>query len=149
FDSTWNATGVDPSAPWDLNGDGVIEEDVDSTQSENPANYVGWVQEEIGLIHADRGYRDELTRSLDRDAETIESEALVLQSFFWDGAIVGTYGWRRDVDEAYSARATEDPDTNMIDFDTLIMPDEPYNVMETQSNSWSVAVHANELLGLE
>ncbi len=144
FDSTWNATTVNPAAPFDSNGDGTLN----STQSENPANYVGWVNRDVRVLQAKNGDRDLLTRALDTSSETIESEVLVLQSFFWDGAVVGTYGWRHDVDEVYSVRATQDPDTARVDFSSLVLPDDPVSILDTESNSWSVAVHLNELFGL-
>ncbi len=145
FDSTWNATGVDPSAGWDSAGDGTIN----STQSENPANYVGWTSRDVRILQADQGYRDELTRDLKEAMDEIDSKALVLQSYFWDGAIVGTYGWRQDDADAYSALATRDAVTQKVDVSSLVLPDDPSNSVTARSSSWSVAVHANKLLGLD
>lgn len=144
FDSTWNGVGVDPAAPFDSNGDGVL----DSTQSENPANYIGWVNREIELFSAADGDRDTLTRQYDLNLNTVDSEALVLQNYFWGGAIVGTYGWRNDVAESFSSSAQLDPETKRVLIDTAVLPDEPVSRVDVQSTSWSVAAHLNEMLGM-
>lgn len=144
FDSTWNGAGVDPAAPYDSNGDGTLN----STQSENPANYVGWVNREMQLLSAADGDRETLVRQYDHNLNTVDSEALVLQNYFWGGAVVGTYGWRKDVAESFSSTADLDPDTRRVLIDSAVLPDEPVSQVDVQSTSWSVATHVNELFGL-
>ncbi|KAF0094819.1 MAG: TonB-dependent receptor plug [Puniceicoccaceae bacterium 5H] len=91
FDSTWNATGVDPAAYWQntWNGD-------DSTQSENPANYVGWSNYDFTPLYSERDGRTDLTTSADLTERQIDSKAGVWQGYFWDGAVVTTLGYRED-----------------------------------------------------
>jgi outer membrane receptor protein involved in Fe transport len=91
FDSTWTATGVSPSAAWVNTFSGQ-----NSTQSENPANYVGWKTTTVDIQSWADGDQDTLTTSATLSRRKTDSRAAVLQSYFWDGAIVGMWGIRTD-----------------------------------------------------
>lgn len=152
FDATWNATGVDPSAVWTTpTGDA-------STQSENPDNYVGWTLREYPIITALDGntltdYRTVYGANM--NSESIESEALIWQGYFWDGALVGTYGWRKDTDtakvldaaDANAAPGVKDQTTNQVDvFNSnydLALVDADEQTGQTQT--WSAVLHLNKL----
>lgn len=143
FDPTWNAPSVDPAAPW--NGT--------STQSENPANYVGWSSREYQLIDALQGdnmYQYGMATSGSLVKQKVESEALVWQGAFWDHAFVGTYGWRKDTDYSWANGSADflDPVTRVFDYRN---PD--YNLdfdpneESGQSQTWSAALHLDRLIG--
>ncbi|EDY84166.1 TonB-dependent receptor plug domain protein [Verrucomicrobiia bacterium DG1235] len=153
FDATWNATGVDPSAAWTTPVGDV------STQSENPDNYVGWTSREYPIINALTGntltdYRTVTGASM--NSESIESEALVWQGYFWDGALVGTYGWRKDTDtakvlnasDANAAPGVRDTVTGHVDvfnsnYDLALVD---ADVQTGQTQTWSAVLHLNRVL---
>lgn len=92
FDSTWNApSSVSYSAPWVSTYNGST-----STQSENPANYVGWTTTNINIVNAENGGQDALTRSATLNHRKVDSIAGSWQAYLWDGGLVGLYGLRRD-----------------------------------------------------
>ncbi|MCC5805424.1 MAG: TonB-dependent receptor [Opitutales bacterium] len=142
WDSTWAGGDVDPSAPWTPPANVSVG---DPVQADNPANYVGWVERDFDVLIAEEGHRDTLATFLDRSRSKVDSQMLVLQSYFWDGAVVGMYGWRRDKATAHLQRAARDPDTQRIRMDDDRFPDEPTAVVDEQSTSWSVAVHGTQL----
>ncbi|MBK1876048.1 TonB-dependent receptor plug domain-containing protein [Pelagicoccus mobilis] len=154
FDSQWNAPGIDPAADWIDPRTGNT-----STQSENPANYVGWTFRDHVLTDSlnDPIAMANNTSNGNLSRNEITSEALIWQGYFWDGAIVGTYGWREDELKTWNKTAPTnkfapesnpnlntkianvDPDIYNLDFDP--------NEEGGQSHSYSVAGHLNELLG--
>ncbi len=146
FDATWNAPGVDPGALYvDMqNGNNLRE----STQSENPANYVGWSTQNLRVHNARRGDRDLLTTNLDLARSETESKALILQSYLFHDIVIGMYGYREDQNEVYRVSADREVPTGRILFDSAVLPDEPVNDLTIESESWSLAVDANNLLNL-
>ncbi|MBC2604854.1 TonB-dependent receptor [Pelagicoccus albus] len=155
FDATWNADGVDPGALW-IGPDGG-----ESTQSENPANYVGWTYRPYEVLTALDGktlVNYDLVTGSNIAREEVESEALVWQGYFWDGALVGTYGWREDTDSAWQLNAgtvlsdgesITDSATRVVDIRNPLYTYDavPAAVESGQSQSWSAVVHLNKFLG--
>ncbi len=144
WDDTWSpAAGINPGDVWDNNG-------TESTQSENPANYVGWTTTQANVLTADiQGNLDPFTTRLEAGRLNVESEALVLQSFFWDGAIVGTYGWREDTADAWAHGARTLEDGSLLEDSSdpgLLLSGPAHNSLNGQIHSYSVAAHINELL---
>ena len=148
FDSTWNAAAtVLPSDPW-VNplfpaGDprGV------STQSENPANYRGWINTPITITDSEKGNRDQNTNNASKNRNTVTSKAMNWQGYFWDNAFVVMYGYREDTAKNWSVSATKDAEGRpLLDPQTFIYPaNNPLTVAES-SNSWSGVFHLNKLL---
>lgn len=144
FDSTWNASGVSPSATWTDPFTGSVR-----TQSENPANYVGWRTQQFNILNANNGDIDKLYTSGSKTKDIVESKALIWQGFLWDGAIVPTVGLRKDTDRAYSINATKDSNNGgAMDFSekNYSLPSTPNNVESGNSTSWSVVVHTPKFL---
>ncbi|HWA27926.1 MAG TPA: TonB-dependent receptor plug domain-containing protein [Lacunisphaera sp.] len=103
FSSAWKGT-ADPAAPWQ-NGfylPGAPE--VSSTQSENPANYVGWTTTQLNLVDAEASAanRDRLTTSASLDKATTKTQAFVWQGKWLDNSLVSTIGWRKDIAESWA-----------------------------------------------
>lgn len=105
FDSHWNkptdsaATGyVNPAAPWTNDYYPVGQAGNTSTQSENPANYVGWRNVPFTITDADASAadRDALTTNAQIRKVQVTSRGVVVQSHFWDKLVVLTGGIRRD-----------------------------------------------------
>jgi len=146
FDSHWNkpttpgAAGyVDPAATW-INP----ITNVTSTESENPANYVGWRHLTLATLSATNGDLSQLTTNATKTYETTESKVLVWQSFFFDGALVGTLGYREDESRAYRSVAPvsqgggQGTATSILNSPDYVLPDVPYNTVEGSSKSYSL-----------
>ncbi len=137
FDSTWNST-VSPGAAWtDQYGNA-------STQSENPANYVGWTNRAIDVISEYAGDRDSLVTNASLRRTKLDSKAVTMQSYFWDGTIVGTAGVRRDSQKSWALnQGPKNPDGS----ETIDLYSNDYRLPETgtkvtgTSKSYSVMVH--------
>ncbi|MDQ8203511.1 TonB-dependent receptor plug domain-containing protein [Pelagicoccus sp. SDUM812003] len=152
FDSTWihptdpEAAGyVDPGAVWyNQISAGTEGGPVESTQSENPANYVGWGTRQVRLMTDSTAQnRDFLTESRAWDDRYNDAYAFVWQGKFWDDSLVATAGIRND--EVGQVRTTWETD------DSAVYPTEiPYTVNETgpfeeESKSWGLVAHLNDL----
>ncbi len=75
--------------------------------TEQFADLIGWESVPFRVLdgyHAGNE-RNMLTRSdsLNKSRDTIDSQAFVWQGFFWDGTLVPTVGWRKDIDRNYNA----------------------------------------------
>jgi len=147
FDSTWNST-VSPSAAWTSTYNGAT-----LTQSENPANYVGWTTTSVDILSAEDGDQDALTYSATLSKRKVDSRAAVLQSYFWDGAIVGMYGIRHDNVKSWTYDGTRV--YNRVNFDATdsngdlvySTAGKTYNLYRANSPSWSVVAKLNKFFG--
>ncbi len=140
-------------------------------QENNPSNYVGWVDRPISVYTSDSGHRDELYTSSASQYSEVRSEAFVWQGFFWDSAIVPTYGYRKDEQLAYSGSAPRsndpllaNPDARSVYLpgvqnpnytDSSFLADNPGThplygvpdpVYEGSTESWSVVLHTAKFL---
>lgn len=140
FDSTWKGGGVDPAAAWTNPFNGQL-----TTQSENPANYAGWVKVPVNVLSAENGAQDALTTSATLQKKTSESRALILQSHFWNDAIVTMYGIRQDRVKSWSKNATTT--LGRVNFDTYELSGPPQQTYKENSPSWSVVAKLDKLIG--
>ena len=146
FDSTWIATTVNPADVWQNPLYPVGHPFRISTQSENPANYRGWINTPITVTDSEAGHRDQNTNFSNKSKNTVTSKAFNWQGYFWDGAFVGTYGYRTDTAKAWSVTATRDLENHpILDPQLYKFPDAPI-IVSDNSKSWSVVMHINELL---
>jgi outer membrane receptor protein involved in Fe transport len=152
FDSTWKGT-VSPGAAWQngfyLPGDPARN----STQSENPANYVGWTTTQLSIVDAEASAanRDRLTTRATLDKATTKSQALVWQAKWLDNALVSTIGWRKDraTSWAFDMSPNDFPvtaDRGAVNLSPSYykLPDSGQSV-EVQSRSYSFVLHATDL----
>lgn len=142
FDSHWNATGIDPSAPYILPFSGA-----DSTQSENPANYVGLTQMDVNILNANAGDKDDLMTSSFKRTEVLDSYGLTWQAYWWDGMVVPTFGWRRDELETWGTSGMADADTGVRSsvFENIKVDDETL-IKTGETISWGVVAHSEQWL---
>jgi outer membrane receptor protein involved in Fe transport len=140
FDSTWNGAGVNPADDWFNTFTGQK-----STQSENPANYVGWSNKAVNIYSYENGDKDVLTTGATLNRKISKSMAATIQAYFWDGAIVGTYGVRQDHVKSWSKNADEV--AGRVDFTTYRLADDPDTVVTKNSPSWSVVAKLDKLIG--
>ncbi len=152
FNSSWihplnpdEAGYVDPGAVWyNQVTAGTVDGPVESTQSENPANYVGWVTQDVSLMtDADPRNRQFLAESRDWDDRYNEATALVWQGKFWDDSLIATAGIRNDevgqVLREWRTDATTDYPTEIP---ARIKTTGPF---KEESDSWGLVAHMNDL----
>ena len=121
FDSRWNAATVDPAAPFENAYYPVGNTNRNSTQAENQANYIGWVDLpfEITDSEASASNRNALTTNARLRRNKVESKALVWQAHLFDGGLVGTYGYREDTagSSEFSQQASGTPAPGFLNWD--------------------------------
>lgn len=153
FDSTWNATNVNPGDPWQNVYLQPGAAGRNSTQSENPANYVGWrnIPYEVTDSESTPGGRDKLTTLARLQRSRVSSRALVWQGQFWNKALIGTIGWRDDIAKswAFERRASSSPGFGHVDLGpTYRLPDLHNNRLAGSSRTYSLVSHLNQLPGI-
>ncbi len=156
FDSHWNKPTnpsspgyVDPAAPYTytpVNGgltvNPVNPNPVTSTQSENPANYVGWRNLTVNFLNADAGDIDALTYNAGRLKNVTDSKAFTWQGYMFDGAVVPVFGWRRDTIKNSSGNSAPDA-LGIVKTDFNIDPSS-LKTATGESKSWGGVVHVPE-----
>ncbi|PTY07096.1 TonB-dependent receptor [Opitutaceae bacterium EW11] len=149
FDSTWNATGVNPADPWyNQASAGTAAGPALSTQSENPLNYVGWVTKDVQLLRATNATnRELLTTDRSWDDRTNKAYAFVWQGKFWDDSIIGTAGIRKDeVSQVLTAWNNNNSSDRSTGDPTLVTPTvSEFGPLKRRSKSWGAVTHINRL----
>jgi hypothetical protein len=167
FDSTWVATNVNPAdywannyypniAPFNLFDNPATTANergsYNSWQSENPANYRGFVNTPIDIIdsESDPKYRNLLTTAAQRTRSEVKSKALVWQSYFWDKSIIGTVGYREDNAKSWGRSLTSGNTAvpGYLDLNKnggYAFPVNPVNTIKAISRSYSIVAHLNQL----
>jgi hypothetical protein len=146
FDSHWNKP-TNPSSPGYVNPAALTyirpTDQLLLTQSENPNNYVGWTTQAVDILSSSHGDIDQLYTGATRRRQSIDSQAATLQSFLWNDAIIGTYGWRKDKIESYRTRGAVTADTQVASVDFTNDRDgsqakESYLSNEGQTKTWGL-----------
>ncbi|MFA5263392.1 MAG: TonB-dependent receptor plug domain-containing protein, partial [Opitutaceae bacterium] len=146
FDSHWkysldpaDPNYVDPAAPW--TNPTILQGTTSpvSTQSENPANYVGWSTRPFRILNADRGDIDSLYLTTGKIQQINISEGLTWQAFLCDDMIAGTYGWRRDTQKQRSAAGTISAVTGAASTQYGLSAKE--DKVTGNSRSWGIVLH--------
>jgi len=151
FDSTWNAPGVDPAAPWDNAYYPVGDTRRTSTQSENSRNYVGWkdIPFKITDSEASQADRNTLTTNARLRRDKTDSKAFVWQAHLFNGGLVGTYGYRKDTAGAseYSQNVSSNPAPGFINWSPSVytLDKSKWNEVSGTSRSYSIVAHLDEL----
>ncbi len=139
YDSRWNAgPEVDPAAEW-INLTGGI-----STQSENPANYIGWNTAPFELIDNSDGTNPDLIREARWTRNEIKSKAGVWQGYFLNGGLVAMYGYREDTARFWGVQAPLD--NGVANLSNFTLPDSPDNVVEGITRSASLVAHLDHFI---
>ncbi len=115
FNSRWNRPTnpndpnyVDPTAPYvgSNTQTGAVS---NTTQANNPANYIGWQDQQIAWMRADNpadypSLVSSATRTRYRDIST----GVTWQGYLLDGDLVPTFGYRKDKVTSYETGAPQD-----------------------------------------
>lgn len=122
----------------------------------DPAYYNGWAGQSSSLVVTNSEANPFANRRLLATADSITrslttSQALVYQGKWLNDAIVGIYGWRKDINKSWADSATLGDANNpqSINFDGVKFQDTPQGRVEVQSRSYSVVAHLGQLPGLE
>lgn len=145
YNSTWKmGTSVNPADPWVYtNNVGVV---TTSTQSENPANYVGWQFKDVPILNADKGDINSLYSDGTKSKNVIKSRGITWQGYMFDGMLVPVFGWRKDQVSNVSRSAPKNSLTQIVNsLDYMIDPTDPVNSPSTsasgESKSWGAVLH--------
>jgi hypothetical protein len=128
FNSTWDkptdptAPGyVNPAAPYTYTSTTNGTTTNVATQEANPANYVGWSNQQISYMYASNpNDLPDLVSSASRTRYTDESQGITWQAYLLGGDLVPSLGWRKDKVTNYQTNALQDPNTG---FTSLQFPD--------------------------
>ena len=147
FNSTWNKSNVttapnyvDPTAPYTYisQQNGQVQ---NGTQIDNPANYVGWQNQQIKWLSADNpaDYAATVTNAT-RIRFRDMSQGFTWQGYMLGGDLVPTVGWRKDVITNYQTNAPTDPNSG---FTSLNFPDDVRSRSDIrgESKSWGAVYH--------
>lgn len=174
FDSTWkpstnpaDASYVNPAAFWHNDYYPVLNPTTNapytgtdpgaSTQSDNPANYVGFRDIPVTITDSEtsQANRDRLTTGARLNKSYTFSRAFTWQGHFWDNALVGTFGVRKDIAKAWSYSETTNSSTSDTSGHLNLTPSvyklgaNPSNTLAVTSHAWTAMAHLNNLPGLK
>jgi hypothetical protein len=149
FDSHWaqpisssSAGYVDPGAAWTNPFNGSI-----STQSANPANYVGWTTGNTGVLSLNGGDAQQLVTSAVKTQELISSDVFVWQAYLLDGVLVPTFSLRKDFVDSWSVIAPQNLNgTYNIGSSSYVIPTEPESQSSGTIHSYSGVIHTPKSL---
>jgi len=129
----------------------------DGKQADNPTNYVGVQPYNINVVNSfdSKANQDANTHDARLTKSTVSSRAFDWQAHFWDNAIVGTFGVRKDIAKSwtYSINTNAgDPNNDQRLFlspQVYHLKDLPDNSLEVTSHAWTTVAHLNQLGALK
>lgn len=151
FDSTWIASNVNPSTPWENAYYPVGDSRRNSFQSENSANYRGWINAPFQITDSEVSpqNRDALTTYARLRYDEVESKAFVWQAHLFDGGLVGTYGYREDTagNKEFTQQTANRPPPGFLNWDRSFYTLDGRALTEVAgtSRSYSIVAHLDEL----
>jgi hypothetical protein len=154
FNPTWNKTEdptqpgyVNRSAPFSYFNNSIsIPGPAVGTQSDNPANYVGWTNGGVTwLSAANPANFASLVTAGRKESFKDESRGFTWQGYLLGGDLVPTFGWRKDTvtNSAAAARLNSTTGIAPLEYDL-----DPATTRQTtgQSRNWSGVYHLPEKL---
>jgi outer membrane receptor protein involved in Fe transport len=112
-----------------------------TTQANNPANYVGWSNQQISYMFASNpNDLPDMVSSASRTRFTDESKGITWQGYLLGGDLVPSLGWRKDIVTNYQTNALQDPNTG---FTSLYYPDNLQSRTDVSgvSKTWGGVYH--------
>jgi hypothetical protein len=149
FIGNWNKSTVpgtvnyvnpaDPYSYTDVNG--VL---VTSTQSENPANYVGWTNYTVDYKRVSAGDKESLITGAYKKRNKVTSQGITWQGYLLDECFVPVFGWRKD---KVTMKRGDDTADSMGYVDSQFDYSEKNFRQETgESKSWGGVLHMPKFL---
>lgn len=141
FNGTWNAAAsVDKTAPYtytDLNTNAPVT----GTQSQNPANYVGWSNGPVKWLDANNPADfPSLVIGGNRQKFKDLSRGFTWQGYLFDGVLVPTFGWRKDKVINYDTNAQPNPNSGIAPLE-YALSEAGRRETNGQSRNWSGVLH--------
>ncbi|MDX2185774.1 MAG: TonB-dependent receptor plug domain-containing protein [Opitutaceae bacterium] len=149
WNNTWTAGNIfgDPWTKPLPSGNGAGPATIyNSTQSENPANFIGWTQGRVPVLSADRGDIDQLTTASGKVYTELKSKGLTWQGYFFGGDLVPTYGWRKDELYTYGSSGAVDPKTAVVSDQYELKDSGNGSRKEFQTRTWGIVGHLPQSL---
>lgn len=160
FDSTWTNFGVGFGDPWNVpsslytvyDGMPAPGSTTQLTQSSNPANYKGWNNDYyLSLLRSERGNNQTMLTTAQKSLRETTSYSGSWQGFFWNNALVTTFGWRYDKVQTKDVTAQANTNNrNILNMspDVYRLPDTfpAINTYKGHSTSGGVVLHLNRIL---
>jgi len=121
----------------------------------NPAFYNGWAGMQTLTVtnsEADPSVNRDLLATSDSITRSVTtSQALVYEGKWLDDALVGIYGWRKDINTSYADSATlgDANDPQSLNFNDVNFANGTQGRVEVQSRSYSIVAHLGELPGVK
>ena len=147
FKSIWNKPTnpndpnyVNPAAAYTYKSytDGTVQ---NGTQLDNPANYIGWSQQNVTWLRASNPADfPSLVESANRTRFRDISQGFTWQGYMLGGDLVPTVGWRKDVITNYQTNAYTNPNSG---YTSLDYPDDLTSRSDVrgESKSWGGVYH--------
>lgn len=142
FDSKWNkptnpavAGYVNPADAW---YNPLLR--INSTQSENPANYVGWTTLSVQPLYWDTDMNRLATYGA-LEKQTVDSKVFVWQGYLFDGNLIPIIGYRKDTAKAYNKTAPTAYQFAQLGDPTFAMPNTPFNTITGINRTYSLVGH--------
>ncbi|PTY05546.1 TonB-dependent receptor [Opitutaceae bacterium EW11] len=157
FSSQWTASGVNFGDPWTVPANlanvfnstsGLPTGQTQLLQNSNPANYKGWNSDYYLDIARYHDGDQSLTTNAQKALRKTKSWAGTWQSFWWDGALVGTLGWRYDVVQGKDVTAASTGPRSTLNLSPGVyeLPTTYNSEIKDHSLSWGVVAHLNKFL---
>ncbi|MCR6630462.1 MAG: hypothetical protein NVV74_10645 [Magnetospirillum sp.] len=155
FSSQWNAS-VPFNGAWTIppalanvfnNTTGLPADQTALLQNSNPANYVGWNSNyNLDILRYADGDQS-LTTNAAKALRKTKSYAGTWQSFWWDGALVGTLGWRYDAVRGKDITAPTTSNRNTLNLNPSVytLPENYLSEIKSHSLSKGAVLHINKL----
>ena len=144
FDSRWKQP-INPSNPGYVNPAAVWVNPFwgsASTESENPANYTGWVTTPTSFLDSLNGDRESLMKDARKTRQKLSAKAFIWQGFFFNGNVVPTFGYREDTAKSFTTTAPTGKAGNAERSSPLyVYPEQPNSTLTGVSRSWSLVGH--------
>ena len=133
---------VNPGASWVNPVDGST-----STQSENPANYVGWTTTNSGILVADNGATNQLITYARKNRDEIKSKVFVWQGYLFGGDVVPMWSARQDDVRSYSVLPPQFPNNSYnVAGQSYVLPSIPTAQSKGTIHSFGGVVHTPKAL---
>jgi hypothetical protein len=152
YNSNWNKPTnptdpnyVNPGAPFTYisHTSGVS---VTGTQSDNPANYIGWQTAPVNFLSATNPQQfPDLITSAEKTKYTDVNQGFTWQGFLFDGDLVPTVGWRKDSVTNYANAGPQNTVSGLISPDFSIDPTSRTSASGT-SKSYGIVYHFPKFL---
>jgi outer membrane receptor protein involved in Fe transport len=131
----------------------------DATLPYTKEDAVGWVPINLSIRDGNGPDANQLVNNASKIREIVDSQAFIWQAYLFDGLLVPTVGWRKDIDRGYDAgTAPTNPDQSRRIFDPrwslpkgendsrIGTNGVKYSREEGESLSWSLVLHSPKWL---